>query len=309
MLKPPYLKETIHNGHRRAIWHNYHDRATYMVTISKHRSCPDFGTLRYATPDDARIDLSPIGDILNYQIEVTPKFHPGLVIADKVIMPDHAHILIQVTEPIEKHFGDIIQAIKSATTASVRRMQGTTDLTVFDEGFHDRIVRDHHQLATLHRYIRENARRLAVRRANPEFFRKMGKLRIGDGEYQAYGNMQLTECPCREQVVVHRADGEEKRLADRERWLYTAANRGVLVSPFISPAEKAVRAEAEVAGGRFILIVNEPMNERYKPTGTDFRLCEEGRMLIVSIGKPGELARATCMAMNSLAKAICTATC
>lgn len=114
--------------------------------------------------------------------------------------------------------------------------------------------------------------------------------------------MQLLECPFREQVVVHRADSEDARAHNRDLWLYTAANGGVLVSPFISPAEKSVREEADDLGGRFILIVNEPMGERYKPSGRDFELCEAGRMLIVSAGISGEISRGICLGMNLLAE-------
>lgn len=87
-----------------------------------------------------------------------------------------------------------------------------------------------------------------------------------------------------------------------KEWLYTAANGGVLISPFISPAEKAVRLEAEEVGGRFILIVNESIDARYKPSGHDFELCEAGRMLIVSANLPGDLSRQTCLSMNTLAE-------
>lgn len=91
---------------------------------------------------------------------------------------------------------------------------------------------------------------------------------------------------------------------NRRRWLHAGANGGVLVSPFISTSEKAVRAEAEAAGARFILITAEPFGERYKPAGHDFDLCAAGRMLIISINQPGDLSRATCLAMNELAGAV-----
>ena len=148
--------------------------------------------------------------------------------------------------------------------------------------------------------------RLAVRRAHPEFFRRVNRVRLAGGVYSAYGNFQLLDCPFKEQVVVHRADSPETCAANRDRWLYTAANGGVLVSPFISPAEKAVRDEADQAGGRFILITNRQMEDRYKPSGRDFELCEAGRMLIVSAPSEGEnLSRAHCMQVNRLALAIC----
>jgi len=310
MQKPHYLKETKHNSLRRAVWHNYYDRAIYMVTISKHKSCPDFGTLRYTFPDDAHVSLSPLGCLLNYQIEITPKYNPEVVILDKIIMPDHAHILINVVEPIEKHLGDIIQAIKAATTSAFRRELDLPDLTVFDEGFHDRIVKDHHQLDTLYRYLRENPYRLAVRRANPYFFRRVERLKIGGTWCQAYGNMQLLDNPFKEQVVVHRADLEAVRSSNRDRWFYTAVNGGVLVSPFISPAEKAVRSEAEALGARIILISSEPMHGRYKPTAAAFALCTQGRLLIVApenLSSSEILSRDICLYMNALAAEICKA--
>ena len=104
---------------------------------------------------------------------------------------------------------------------------------------------------------------------------------------------------------MHRADSEEKCARNRDQWLYTAANGGVLVSPFISRAEKDIRREADENGGKFILVTNEPMEGRYKPSGRDFALCEAGRMLIVSLGKEGELSRQMCLEMNALAAAIC----
>lgn len=159
-------------------------------------------------------------------------------------------------------------------------------------------------LDTIYRYIRENPRRLAVRREHPEFFRRVNALRIGDSTYNAYGNFQLLDCPFKEQVIIHRKDSPETRRLNREKWIYTGSNGGVLVSPFISASEKTIRDEAESVGARFIHIVGQPMEERYKPAGREFRLCEEGRFLIISAGLPGPLTRPVCLAMNALANQI-----
>lgn len=235
---------------------------------------------------------------------MTPSHNPELKMIYWTIMPDHIHILINVTVPIERHFGDIIQAIKAAATSKIRKLLQNPGLVVFSEGFHDRIITNRHQFEIVYRYIRENARRLAVRKAHPEFFRRVNALQFGGKTYQAYGNFQLLESPFKEQVVVHRRDNEQTRSRNRELWLYTAANGGVLVSPFISRVEKEIRREAEEAGGRFILIVNEPMEARYKPVGHDFELCEAGSLLIISANSPGELSRIACLKMNALASAI-----
>lgn len=213
-------------------------------------------------------------------------------------MPDHVHILLFVEHPTQEILGRILARFK----VEVNKDAGTDG--VFAKGFNDQILKSTRTLDTFYTYIRDNARRLAVRRAHPEFFQRVTALKIGDRTYQAYGNFQLLGCPFKEQVVVHRADSQETLRQNRDQWLYTAANGGILVSPFISQTEKAVRTEAEEAGGRFILVTNEPMGERYKPTGHDFSLCEAGRLLIVSANLPGALSRNNCLAMNALAAMI-----
>lgn len=302
--KPAYLKPVIHSMKRRARWHNYYDRGVYMVTISKAPERPSFGSLKYTRPDDALISLSPLGLIIKELIEITPSYTPEIKIHEYVIMPDHFHILLQVTEPMSRNLGEVIQALKSTSTSRIRKLLNNQRLNIFEDDYNDRIIKSREQFETVANYLRDNPRRLAVRRGHPEYFRRVNELRIGEKTYQAYGNFQLLDCPFKEQVVIHRADTETTRRHNRQSWLYTAANRGVLVSPFISPAEKEIRLEAEEAGGRFILIVNEPMGDRYKPTGHDFDLCEAGRLLIISISKPGALSRQACLVMNSLAALI-----
>lgn len=213
-------------------------------------------------------------------------------------MPDHLHILLFVKAPTDEILGRIIARFKVA----VNKTAGMTQ--VFAKGFNDQILSRDRSLDVLYRYLQDNPRRLAVRRAHPEYFRRVNTLQIGDKTYQAYGNIQLLDNPFKEQVAVHRADTPEQRKRNRERWLYTAANGGVPVSPFISAAEKAIRAEAEGHGARFSLITGEPMGERYKPTGHDFALCESGRLLIISANLPGALIRSTCLQLNSLAQSI-----
>lgn len=218
-----------------------------------------------------------------------------------MIMPDHIHILLFVTAPIPRHLGNYIGMFKVKTGQDFQNLSGFEG-PVFDEDFYDCILYPKRSLDVLYRYLRDNPRRLAVRREHPEFFRRVNCMEIGDGRFQAYGNIQLLENPFKEQVVVHRRDGEAERDAKRQLWFHTGANGGVLVSPFISPAEKDIRREAEAVGSRIILITNATMGERYKPSESDFALCESGRLLIISY--PGELTRQKCLEMNRLAEMI-----
>lgn len=287
--------------------HDYRSRCIYHITILKAAGIPAFGGLcgNYPTVGIAR---SPLGSIIEKNIRNISGIDSNLKILQYSIMPDHLHLLLFVTAPTDLHLGQYIGKFKILIHQDYRELTGI-DSPIFEEDFYDCILHKGRSLDTLYRYIRENPRRLAVRRAFPEYFRRTNSLRIGEGIYQAYGNFQLLENPFREQVVVHCADSEDTRRKSLEEWLYTAANGGVLVSPFISPAEKAVREQAEALGSRLILIVPEILGERYKPVGHDFDLCESGRMLILSAGlnvSPGNTpSRQNCLTMNALAATIC----
>lgn len=286
----------------RAPWHDYTQRCIYMITLNKNPLMENFGILqgdyRIQTGQKgaAFISSTALGKAIKNTLRRFNSTEPNVRVLQYALMPDHLHILLFVEYPTEDTLGKIIARFK----IEVNKAAGTTG--VFAKGFNDQILKSSRSLAVLYRYLQENARRLAVRRARPEFFRRVNALEIGGKTFQAYGNFQLLDCPFKEQVIVHRADSSETKQKNREQWLYTAANGGVLVSPFISPAEKEIRKEAEEAGGRFILIINEPMGERYKPAGREFELCEAGRLLIISANLPGEISRKTCMAMNSLSE-------
>lgn len=282
--------------------HDYHSRCIYHITLKKDCMAPAFGSLCGAYPDFG-IKKSPLGAIIERNIRRLPLVDPALKVLQYCVMPDHVHLLLFVTVPTEYHLGNYIGKLKIAIHQEFRAFTGM-DYSVFENDYYDCILYRNRSLHVLFSYLRDNPRRLAVRKAHPEFFRRVNALKIGEKPLQAYGNFQLLECPFREQVIVHRADSSETRKRNRDQWLYTAANGGVLVSPFISREEKAIRKEAEEAGGRFILITNEPMAARYKPTGHDFQLCESGRLLIISANLPGTFSRHTCQSMNSLAQSL-----
>lgn len=292
------------NRFLRAPWHDYTQRCIYMVTLNKNPLINDFGVLTgdykipYGQHGCPLVSASRIGEAIKGVLRNFHEIEPRIQILQYAIMPDHLHILLFVKEQTDEILGRIIARFK----VEVNKRAELTE--VFTKGFNDQILKTTRSLDTLYQYLRDNPRRLAVRRAHPEFFRRVNRLKIGEGNYQAYGNFQLLANPFREQVIVHRADTPEVRERNRALWIYGAANAGVLVSPFISRDEKAIRTEAEDAGGRFILITDAPMDDRYKPSAHDFALCESGRMLIVSAGFSGDLSRRSCLAMNALAKEI-----
>lgn len=292
-------------GNSRAPWHDYRARQIYHITLLKRSGIPSFGSLvgdwRIATgsPGSSYIQATPLGRAVKDCLRNIASIHPSLRVLQYALMPDHVHILLSVESPLDEILGRKLAAFKVA----VNNRSGLHH--VFEKGFNDQILTASRNLGTIFSYLRENPRRLAVRFANPGFFERRGNIRIGDLDCQAYGNLQLLSNPFKDAVVIHRADSAEKREKNRQIWLHTAANGGVLVSPFISSHEKAIRREAESLGGRIILLTNEPLKEREKPAAHDFSLCSEGRCLIIAPAEPLPFGRQSCLKLNALAGELC----
>ena len=107
-------------------------------------------------------------------------------------------------------------------------------------------------------------------------------------EWAVMGNPFLLEAPLLASVRITTAASPEM-VVDLVAKLGAKAERGVvLVSPWISSSEKAVKAAALERGGRIVQLLPEGMGRYYKPGGGDFAFCAEGRMLVLSPFAPRE---------------------
>lgn len=310
----PFKETGEHSYHRRSFSHNYFAPFIYHIILKKAHNCESYGSVegnaRTAprNPGCARINESELGKIIAKSIIHLPYEFPILKLHQFCVMPDHIHLLIQVIHKSEKHLDYYIDSLKSLIAAkySEKERRIIKNEELFEPGYCDKPLYDNRSLDGLFRYIRENPHRLAMRMQFPQFFRRIRKLKIGDRFYEAYGNLFLFRNPDKEAVRISRSFSDEEKEQRRARWLYAASRGSVLVSPFISPAEKAIRTEAETFGAKIILITHETFPERFKPAARDFELCTSGRLLIISLGLPAKtnLTRAHCLQMNSLAETI-----
>lgn len=306
--------ENLPRYHKRAFAHNYHAPFIYHIILKKNEIFENFGSVR----GDARIapglngaafiEETDLGKTIAKSILGIQRQFPILQIYQFIVMPDHIHILLRVKDWSERHLDFYIETLVSNITEIYSKKIGkhlsVTD--IFQPGYCDKPLLLKRSLDGLFRYIRENPHRLAMRRQYPQFFQRVRKLRIADTEYEAYGNLFLFRNPDKEAVKISRKFTIGEKEQKKSAWLSAASKGTVLVSPFISPAEKAIRAEAEALGSKIILITREAFPERYKPAARDFDLCSEGRLLIISLGRPSKtpLSREDCLAMNTLAASL-----
>lgn len=243
----------------------------------------------------------PLGAIIEKHLLGIGQAEPKIKILAHQLMPDHLHVILFVTETIARPVGTHIARMKVLVRKEWALVSGC-DSQVFTEDFDDRILYHSRSLDALFTYLAQNPYRLAVRQQFPQYFRRVNRLPVNDHICQAYGNFLLLSNPLKELVMIHRADTAEEKKRQTDRWLHVAANGGVLVSPFISREEKEILRQAEEAGGKIILITNRQMGERFKPPARQFRLCEQGRLLILApLELAGELTRSTCLRMNFFA--------
>jgi len=99
---------------------------------------------------DVFIDV-PLGQSVVSQFRRTCRKERFAILAF-CVMPDHAHLLVEGTDAQS----DLRALIKSAKQSSGQRFAARMKRPLWDEGFHDRVLRPEDDLKGIARYIIEN---------------------------------------------------------------------------------------------------------------------------------------------------------
>lgn len=292
--------------------HDYRKPGLYFVTITKCDYIEPLSRLIVRKelgvkhPDFCGLQYTYAGRAVARALKMIPDADPLVEVQQYVIMPDHVHILFRVKEYMPRSLGSVIAVFK--INASNQYLYLTNQkYALFNRKFNDQLGLKYKNIDTIFKYIRTNPYRLAVRQAYPEYFSKVREYTICGEKVSAYGNIMLLRNPFKSAVVVHGSDSMAKKDADKARWLNLSKGGGVLVSAFYSKDEMTVREEAIELGGKIILLSNRLLGEREKPTGREFELCSQGRMLILmphrAIKATNNISqRDSCLRMNALAE-------
>lgn len=173
------------------------------------------------------------------------------------------------------------KAMEAASGAETAK-EAQTYRPIFAQGYNDLILRTYDELAAWQNYLRDNPRRLMMKRARPEWLRPFFGLRIGQHCFSGIGNRDLLKSPKRKAVRISRRLNDAETAAVEAQYLKEAEQDTVLVSPAISPGEKRVMRAAFNAGFPTIVIMENGFSQMSKPHGEQFYACAEGRLLMLS---------------------------
>ena len=290
---------------RRDLHHDYTERRMYMITLETEGRRPLFGHLEgnpFAEPgsnDEPHIVLSPLGQVIS-------GFKAGCRRAQRALAAMHKTAAEPLYTENEKH-GGTSQYITAEPLTKV-------ETTLFAKGYNDLVLRSYDELPTWQNYLRDNhlrdnPRRLMMKRARPDWLRPFFNLTICDQRYNGIGNRDLLTAPKRLAVRVSRRIVGSDLEREVQRYLEAARMGTVLVSPAISPGEKRVMREAFNAGLPTIVLLENGFTPLSKPHGEQFDACAQGRLLMLS---PWEhhnekrmITAMQCQQLNLMALKIC----
>ena len=182
---------------------------------------------------------------------------------------------------------------------------------LFSAGYNDRPLTAPGQLQGWISYLRDNPRRLWLKHHYPDRLRKVYNFTIGDSQtrYTAVGNTFLLKYPERQQVRCHRNLTEEQIHNEVNHYLHIARTGVVLVSPFISPAEKAVYEACYKEQLPMVRLVKRALDGKFVyPQGRDFDACAQGFLVVLAPFATGSenaadlrISRTQCLTLNDCA--------
>jgi REP element-mobilizing transposase RayT len=313
---------------RRCVDNDYTARRMYMITMVTEERKPLFGKVVgrseavEPSAEAAHTELSPLGEAVARIWQTIACYHPEVKVMALQMMPDHLHAILFVRVKMERPLGKVLLGVKQACNRAFREVMPEGVVAVaqqhaqrergngllFAKGFNDQILLRDGQLERWHNYLKENPRRLLIKRENPDLFRVQRGLAYGGLSFSAIGNRFLLERPVKLQVQCSRSISDEELKAKLNDCLRAGRQGAVLVSPAISKGEKAIMRAAFEEGLPLIILQENGFTDLAKPGGKRMEACARGQLLILA---PWEhhnekmtIKRGQCLELNEMARIV-----
>jgi putative transposase len=156
----------MHHRHSiRLPGYDYAQGGAYYITLCTSQRAHLFGHIA-----DVRMALNDLGHAAEQEWLHTPHIRPNVGLDAFVVMPDHFHVVVMITERAEvaaasgfrspSHtLGAIMRGFKAAVTRHANTLWGTSGQIVWQRNYYEHIVRDDADLDRIRRYIAANPMR------------------------------------------------------------------------------------------------------------------------------------------------------
>jgi REP element-mobilizing transposase RayT len=143
--------------------YDYSQQGLYFVTICSQNRESLFGDII-----DGKMILNEYGKIVDEFWNKVPEHFANVNVDLFVIMPNHVHAIIEITnqsrgcrgegkgEVTSPLLGKIIAYYKYETTKLINQLRDTTGLKIWQRNYYEHIIRNDKELSSIREYIKDN---------------------------------------------------------------------------------------------------------------------------------------------------------
>lgn len=168
-----YNSEINHRKSIRLKNYNYSSEGAYFITICIQNRLNLLGNIT-----NAKVELNNYGKTVEKEIIKTNKIRKNVKINEYIIMPNHVHLIIEISETLNceqgvcntplqtpsKTIGAIIKGIKGSTSRQI-------GYSIWQRNYYEHIIRNEKEYYKIIEYIRNNP----IKWEEDEYFEKERK--------------------------------------------------------------------------------------------------------------------------------------
>ncbi len=255
------------------------------VTMVANGRRPLFGTLTH-DGKEAQVEKTPIGwALVREQPHLLERCPEIRILADKV-MPDHHHIVLQVTHAMPRSIKEVLRGYMQGCKAEAHALGFTGNL--YEGPPYYRVLTHKGQLHSMIEYVKDNDERAWQRKQNPDLFRLHRQTEVASLLFTSLGNHFLLDWPDRQLVEMSRSASEDQVHSRLNEVMKAASNGAVTYTAAISQGERIIARTVRERGFPLVVLLSDgfpkagsPQERYFKPGGVYFDACSRGRLLLL----------------------------
>lgn len=138
--------------------YDYSRQGAYFLTICVAEREPILGHVKAGA-----VVLSPAGEAVLAAWQTLPSRIRGMSIDEFVVMPDHVHGILWLTEAGSVSLPRVVRAFKSIAAIQVNAVLGGPGSRVWQRSYYERVIRNERELNAARRYIENNPLAWSIR--------------------------------------------------------------------------------------------------------------------------------------------------